>query len=63
MNTMRQSGIKIKRKINRIDVTTDTLTGRGGLALFVKYLSAVMIYPLLIESFGSIRKSKKGLPV
>ncbi len=63
MSNMKDNEIKIKRKINKIDVTTDNLTGRGGLALFVKYLSAVEIYPLLIELFGSLRKNKKGLAV
>jgi hypothetical protein len=39
------------------------LTGRGGLALFSRYLSKVNIYPLLLGFFGNIRKSKKGLQV
>ena len=54
---------KSKRKINDIGVTNDTLTGRGGMTLFVKYLSSVEIYPLLQDLFGDVRKSKKGLPV
>jgi hypothetical protein len=49
-------------KINKIGVTDDTLTGRDGMALFVKYLSSVEIYPLLQNIFGDIRKNNKGLP-
>lgn len=52
-----------KRKINKIEKTSDTLTGRGGLALFVRYLSGIGLYPHLKRLFGSIRKSQKGVPV
>ena len=44
---MNKNGYKSKRKINKIGVTDDILTGRGGMALFVKYLNNVEIYPLL----------------
>ena len=47
-------------KINQVETTTNILTGRGGLALFVKYLNGVGIYSLLDESFGKMRKSLKG---
>lgn len=50
-------------EIDRVELTEDSLTGRGGLALFVRYISKIRIYPLLERFFGSIRKSKKGLPV
>ncbi len=60
---MTKNVFKSKCKINCIGVTNDTLTGRGGMSLFVKYLNSVEIYPLLQEYFGDIRKSKKGLPV
>jgi len=52
-----------KQKISRIEKTNDRLTGRGGLALFVRYLSGIGIYPLLERLFGGIRKSKKGVAV
>jgi hypothetical protein len=52
-----------KCKIDRIEKTDDSLTGRGGLALFVRYLSKIKIYALLERFFGSIRKSKKGISV
>ncbi len=60
---MTKKVFKSKRKINDIGVTNDTLASRGGTNLFVKYLSSVDIYPLLEDSFGSMRKSQKGLPV
>lgn len=60
---MKQNDFKSKCQINKVEVTTDTLTGRGGMALFARYLSKVNIYPMLEESFGYIRRSMKGLPV
>lgn len=49
--------------IDGVGVTSDTLTPRGGLSLFVRYLrnSGVMVY--LERLFGSIRKSAKGQAV
>ncbi len=47
-------------KINQVETTADNLTGRGGLALFVKYMNGVGIYDLMEESFGTLRKSLKG---
>jgi hypothetical protein len=60
---MNKNECKSKCKINKIGVTNDTLTGRGGMALFVKYLSSVEICQLLQSIFGDIRKNNKGLPV
>ncbi len=60
---MKKNVFKSKCKINKIGVTHDTLTGRGGMALFVKYLGSVDIYSILEGSFGGVRKNKKGLPV
>jgi len=57
---MKQSGNKSKCRINRVEVTRDTLTGRGGMALFVRYIEKVGICALLLSSFGYIRKSNKG---
>ncbi len=41
---MKQNKFKSKEKITKVEVTGDTLTGRGGLALFVRYLSSINIY-------------------
>jgi Transposase DDE domain group 1 len=60
---MKQIAFRSKCKINAVDVTEDTLTGRGGLALFVRYLSQVNIYGLLFEAFGHLRRSEKGEPI
>ncbi len=46
-----------------VEITSDTLTGRGGLALFSRYLRNLEIFPHLDRLFGSMRKSSKGLPV
>jgi hypothetical protein len=54
---------KSKGRISKVEVTDDTLTGRGGLALFVRYLSSINVYGLLLEHFGWIRKSAKGIAV
>jgi len=56
-NTPRKTGI------DKIEETGDNLTGRGGLAFFVRYLTNIGIFPLLLGHFGDLRKSKKGLPV
>ena len=58
---MKKNDFKSKCKINKIGVTNDTLTGRGGMALFVKYLNSVEIYPLLQSFFGDIRRNKKNI--
>ena len=60
---MEQITFKSKCKINKVDVTEDTLTGRGGLALFVRYLSQVNIYALLFNCFSHLRRSEKGQPI
>ena len=50
-------------KIRRIEATTDRLTGRAGLALFVAYLHSIEIFKWFDRWFGSIRKSRKGLEI
>jgi len=60
---MEQIRFKSKCKISKVDVTEDTLTGRGGMALFVRYLSKVNIYALLLGAFGNLRRSQKGQPI
>jgi hypothetical protein len=60
---MKQIRFKRKCKISKVDVTEDALTGRGGVALFVRYLSRVNIYALLVEAFYHLRRSEKGQPI
>jgi hypothetical protein len=50
-------------KIHKLEVTDDTLTSRGGLAFFVKYLEAIGIVGLLLHKFAGIKKSSKGVSV
>jgi len=49
--------------IDCVEVTNDTLTSRGGLSLFVRYLRNSDLLPYLESEFGSIRKSRKGQAV
>ena len=49
--------------IDAIEVTNDTLTSRGGLSLFVRYIRNIALLPHLESEFGSIRKSRKGQAV
>ena len=58
-----RSTAKSKSIIDRVEITSETLTGRGGLSLFVRYLRNIGIYPQLETFFGSIRRSRKGQPV
>jgi len=60
---MKQIGFKSKCKIDKVDVTGDTLTGRGRMALFVRYLGKINIYGLLLEFFGHLRRSQNGKPI
>ena len=48
-------------KIHKLEVTDDTLTSRGGLAFFVKYVEAIGIVELLLHKFAGIKKSIKGV--
>ena len=50
-------------KIHRIDTTSDRLTGRAGLALFVAYLHGIHIFGWFDQWFGSIRKNRKGVGI
>lgn len=52
-----------ERKIDGIDVTTDILSGRGGLTLFVRYLCGVGILDVLARHFQFLRRSTKRQPV
>jgi len=54
---------KKELEISAIQPTSDRLTGRAGLNLFVSYLHVIQIFPLLDRLFGSIRKNSKGLDV
>ena len=57
------SSEKSKIRIDKIGTTTDCLTARGGLAFIARYIESINIYPLLERYFGSMRLSRKGLPI
>jgi hypothetical protein len=46
-----------------VQITPDTLTARGGLALFARYLRGIGVLAELDRVFGSLRRSGKGQPV
>ena len=54
---------KRELEISAIEITSDRLTGRAGLALFVAYLHQIQIFPVIDRFFGSMRKSKKGVEI
>lgn len=54
---------KRELEISAIEITSDRLTGRAGLALFVAYLHQIQIFPVINSFFGSMRKSKKGVEI
>jgi len=49
--------------IDEISITSDTLTSRGGLVLFARYLRNSGVLPQIDKLFGGIRKSGKGQSV
>jgi len=53
----------VSAPITKVETTSDTLTGRGGLTLFSRYLRGIGIYPHLEHLFGPLRKSDKGVGV
>lgn len=63
MATKSTPTIKPDCPISTVETTTDTLTGRGGLALFTQYLFTCGVLGLLEDSFGYLRKNLKGLPM
>lgn len=63
MSKSTTSAAKSKTIIDAVAITSDTLTGRGGLSLFVRYLRNVEIFPQLETFFGSLRRSRKGQPI
>lgn len=48
-------------KIDAVEKTSETLTGRAGLALFVSSLKSCGVPDLLAEQFSDLRKSSKGI--
>jgi len=49
------------QRINKVEITNDNITGRGGMALFSRYIDSIGILSILGDKFAFIRKSSKGL--
>ncbi len=47
-------------EIQKIGITKDCLTSRGGLTFVLRYLKNIKVIPLISEVFQGIRKSRKG---
>ena len=60
---MNSQNYRSSAPIASVGVTSDTLTGRGGLAVIVQYFHAIGVIRLLEKHFGHLRTSGKGLPV
>lgn len=50
-------------RISKVETTADTLSSRGGLALFVRYLDSISILNLLMPKLGRLKKNAKGSPI
>lgn len=50
-------------RFTHLGTTTDTLTGRGGLALFSRYLANSGVYHSLERLLGAMRRSRKGIGI
>lgn len=47
-------------KINIIEPTSDSMSNRGGLALFLRYIETIKFYGLVENTLGFFHKSSKG---
>jgi hypothetical protein len=60
---MKNSAHKNSAKINKIEITNDTISGRGGLAFFLRYIQQIQFYTLVENVLSSLKINKKGLPL
>ena len=60
---VQQSPISRNHKIDSIQITSDNITNRAGLAFFVNYLFGIGIYPYLEKWFGTMKKNGKGFTI
>jgi len=58
---MRKKAKKSELKISKIGITEDKISGRGGLAFYLRYIEQIEFYRLTDKILGHIRISKKGL--
>ena len=60
MKRKRERSKEKKARIAGVGITNDTLTSRGGLSLFVRYLDRIDVMSHIHRLFGGIRKTRKG---
>jgi len=58
---MRKKEDKNQTKINKIEITNDTISGRGGLIPLIHYIENTKLFSLINRYLGHIKLSKKGL--
>lgn len=58
---MKKKANSKQAKITKIEVTTDKISGRGGLFFFVKYVENICFYTLFENYFSFLKGSSKGL--
>jgi len=58
---MRKKEDKNQTKINKIEITNDTISGRGGLIPLIQYVENTKLFSLINRYLGHIKLSKKGL--
>lgn len=63
MTVLREKSKKTSTKIDTIGITSDSLTSRGGLAMFVRYISKINLLPKLEHCFGRLKKNAKGADI
>ena len=63
MRKKRGQGKGKTHRITGVGITTDTLTSRGGLSLFGRYIEGIGIRSTFDRLFGSMRKNGKGQPI
>jgi hypothetical protein len=52
-----------KSKITKVEITNDVLSGRGGLALLLRYIDSIGAIDMIENAVGDLRGSSKGLPM
>ncbi|MHC1738528.1 MAG: hypothetical protein AB9882_11015 [Ignavibacteriaceae bacterium] len=57
---MQKNSYKTKDKINKNGIINNKISGRGGIAFFLRYVEQTGFYELCEKVFGNIRISSKG---
>lgn len=58
---MAKKQVSKQAKISKIEVTSEKLSGRGGLVFFLRYVENIGLYRLFDEAFAFLKRSMKGL--